>query len=109
MKKKLDLSTPNVEPSENNSAKKSNNGKKKAPANAKNNTKKRRSVGKFFRDIISELKKVEWAKFRSTKGNKGVLAQTGTVLVIVLIFIVIITAMDLGLSELLGLLIGAAA
>ena len=108
MKKQLDLSTPNVEPAGKNQ--KESNGKKNAPANAKkNNTKKRKSVGKFFRDIISELKKVEWAKFRSTKGNKGVLAQTGTVLVIVLIFIVLITAMDLGLSELLGLLINAAA
>ena len=75
----------------------------------KGNAKKKsnRNIGKFFRDIFSELKKVDWAKFTSTKNNKGVLYQTGIVLIIVLVFIVLITAMDLGLSELLGLLIGA--
>lgn len=106
MKKNLDLSTPNVDPSAKTSDVK--NAKKGAPSK-KGNVKKRKSVGRFFRDIISELKKVEWAKFRSTKGNKGVLAQTGTVLLIVAVFIIFITAMDLGLSELLGLLIDAAA
>ena len=80
---------------------------KKATATKKSNTKKRKSLGRYLRDIVSELKKVEWAKFKSTKNAKGVLAQTGVVLVIVVIFIVIITAFDLGLSELLGLLIDA--
>lgn len=106
-KNKLDLPTPSVEPSakpaDNATAGKKNTSTKKA------NAKKRRPVGKFFRDIISELKKVEWAKFKSTKSGKGVLSQLGTVLLIVAIFIVIITAMDLGLSELLKLLVGAGA
>lgn len=105
MKKKLDLATPSVEPT----ASTTDNKNDKKSATKKTNAKKRKSPGRFFRDIISELKKVEWAKFKSTKGSKGVLAQTGTVLLIVAIFIVLITAMDLGLSELLGLLIGAAA
>lgn len=104
-KNKLDLQTPSVEAP----------ATKEQPAKAigkkgGKNTKAKRNVGKaiakFFRDIFSELKKVTWAKFRSTKTDKGVLSQLGTVLVIVVVFIVLITAMDLGLSKLLGLLIG---
>ena len=106
-KNNLDLSTPNVEPSEKQAN--ASAADKKNTATKKAEEKKRKPVGRYFRDIISELKKVDWAKFKSTKANKGVLAQTGTVLLIVVIFIVVITAMDLGLSELLNLLIGAAA
>ena len=101
---KLEMTPIEAPVTENNNEK----AKKNAPTK-KNNAKKRKSFGKFFRDIISELKKVEWAKFKSTKSGKGVLAQSGIVLLIVVIFIVIITAFDLGLSELLGLLIDAAA
>lgn len=104
-KNKLELSTPSVEPSAKNEAKNDTKGKTTKKANAKN----RKPIGRYFKDIISELKKVDWAKFTSTKNNKGVLAQTGIVLVIVLIFIVLITAMDLGLTKLLELLIGVAA
>ena len=105
-KDKLELSTPSVEPSAKNTDAKAN---AKGTATKKANAKKRKPIGRYFKDIISELKKVEWAKFTSTKNNKGVLAQTGIVLVIVLVFIVLITAMDLGLTELLKLLIGVAA
>ena len=96
----LNLSTPSVEaPAE----KKDTSKDKKVGAKKKAG---RKNVAKFFRDIFSELKKVDWAKFSSTKANKGVLYQTGIVLVIVAIFIVLITAMDLGLSELFRLLVG---
>ena len=103
---KLDLPTPSVQPTEKSADANAAKGKKNT-ATKKANAKKRKSPARFFRDIISELKKVDWAKFKSTKANKGVLYQTGTVLLIVAVFIIIITAMDLGLSELLKLLIGA--
>ena len=77
-------------------------------ANAKTERRTGAAIKKFFRDLISELKKVSWGKMRSTKNNKGVLNQTGIVLLFVLIAIVILTAMDLGLTALLNLLIGIA-
>ena len=82
------------------------NGSKKA--NAKHGKKTGAAIKKFFRDLVSELKKVSWGKMRSTKNNKGVLNQTGIVLLFVLVAIVILTAMDLGLTALLNLLIGIA-
>ena len=75
--------------------------------NAKNPGEKKRKIAVFFNGIISELKKVRWAKFKSTKTDKGVLAQTGTVLIIVAVLIVISTPFHSGFSDLLGLLIGA--
>ena len=84
--------------------------KKNEKGNKKSGGKEKRNAGaaikKFFRDLISELKKVSWGKMRSTKNNKGVLSQTGVVLLFVLIAIVILTCMDLGLTALLNLLIG---
>ena len=74
---------------------------------SKKTTKKRRSIGKFFRDIISELKKVSWASFKRNKDNSGVLGQTGIVLVVTLFFMVVITAFDAGLMALLNLLLNA--
>ena len=103
MARNKDLGTPSVEVPASTPAKEEAKAKKGGAKKKKSG----KNIGKFFRDIFSELKKVEWAKFTSTKSNKGVLSQTGIVLVIVVIFIVLITAMDLGLSELLGLLIGA--
>ena len=73
------------------------------------NNKKRRSIAKFFRDIISELKKVSWASFKKTKDNSGVLGQTGVVLLVTLFFMVIIALFDAGLGELLKLLLNSAA
>ena len=49
------------------------------------------------KDVFSELKKVSWPKFPK------VVKQTGVVLVVVLIFLVTITAFDYGLLELLKL------
>ena len=76
--------------------------------NKANGRKSGAAIKKFFRDLVSELKKVSWGKMKSTKNNKGVLNQTGIVLLFVLVAIVILTAMDLGLTALLNLLIGIA-
>jgi preprotein translocase SecE subunit len=81
---------------------------KKANANTKKNGKPKRNIGKYFRDVISELKKVTWAPFKNAKDNNGVLSKTGTVLVVVLFFMLIIAGMDAGLTKLLELLLKAA-
>lgn len=83
--------------------------KERKTVNKKTGAKKRKTVGKFFRDIISELKKVEWASFKNTKNNSGVLKQTSTVLVVVLFFLVVIAGIDAGFTQLLKLLLNAAA
>lgn len=91
-----------------------NNGKsvknQKSPKNGKGKNAKKSNFGpkiaKFFREIISELKKVEWPKLTRTKNNPGVWANTGTVVVVVLFFLVIITAFDIGLLSLFKLLVG---
>lgn len=81
--------------------------RKNAPAK-KTGTKKRKSVGKFFRDIISELKKVSWASFKKGKDNSGVIGQTGIVLMVTLFFLIVIALVDTGLAQLLKLLLNAA-
>lgn len=83
--------------------------KGKKPTSKKTVARKRKTVGKFFRDIISELKKVEWATFKNTKNNSGVVKQTSTVLVVVLFFLVVIAGIDAGFTEMLKLLLNAAA
>ena len=66
-------------------------------------------IGKVFREMISELKKEEWPPFRRTKNNHGVWANFATVIIVVLFFLVVITAFDSGLLALLRLLGGAEA
>jgi len=61
-------------------------------------------IAKLFREVISELKKVDWPPFKRTKNNPGVLPNLGIVLFVVLVFIVVITAFDVGLGALLKLL-----
>lgn len=56
-------------------------------------------IGMKMKDIFSELKKVSWPSFPK------VVKQTGIVLVVVLIFLVVITAFDTGLLELLKLVV----
>jgi preprotein translocase subunit SecE len=63
-------------------------------------------IAKFFREIISELKKVDWPPIKRTKNNPGVLVNTSIVLVVVAFFLVVITAFDFGLLALLRLLTG---
>ena len=58
---KLDLPEIEAAPAANSDAPKA-----KKTAAKKSTAKKRKSVGKFFRDVISELKKVEWASFKNT-------------------------------------------
>ena len=56
-----------------------------------------KKLGNKIKDIFSELKRVSWPTF--TK----VLKQTGIVLAVVLVFLVVITAFDFGLMQLLRL------
>lgn len=55
-------------------------------------------VGRKIKEVFSELKKVNWPSFGK------VVKTTGVVLAIVVIFIVIFTLINWGLSELLELL-----
>ena len=57
-----------------------------------------RRVGAKLKETFSELKRVTWPKFGT------VVKTTGVVLVIVLAFLIVVTAVDFGLSELLKLL-----
>ncbi len=78
--------------------------RKKNKAKAKKNEKKGPNrVARFFKEVWSELKKVEWPSMLSKKNESGVLKQTGMVLLFVFIFVVIVTCVDLGLTELLKL------
>lgn len=109
---KLNLSSelPAAEPVQESPKKES---AKQESAKAKKNTGKAKSgrpnifqrIGKFFKDMLSELKKVDWPPMQKTKSNPGVLANLSTVLVVVLFFLVIMTAFDFGLTALMNLLL----
>ena len=58
-----------------------------------------KKLGMKMKDVFSELKKVSWPSFSK------ILKQTGIVLVVVLLFLVVITAFDTGLLELLNLVV----
>jgi len=62
-----------------------------------------RWIGRLTKETFSELKKVRWPTMAKT------VAQTGVVLGVVIIFSLVIFAMDRGLGELYALLIGGAA
>ncbi len=53
-----------------------------------------KKLGAKIKDIFSELKKVSWPTFGK------VVKQTGVVIVVVLIFLVVITGFDYGLTAL---------
>ena len=55
-------------------------------------------IGAKCKDVFSELKKVSWPSFGK------VVKQTGIVIAVVLVFLIVITAFDFGLSELLKLI-----
>ena len=57
-----------------------------------------KKIGRWFKETFAELKKVSWPTFGKVVKN------TGIVMVVVLIFLVVITAFDVGLYSLLGLL-----
>lgn len=77
---------------------------KKAAKNKSNKPNIWQKLQKVFREIISELKKVDWPPFKRTKNNPGVIANTSTVLVVVVFFLVIVTSFDFLLAFLLKLL-----
>lgn len=83
-----------------------NSGKAKQQNNVKKEKKKSGKPGFFKRmgmkikEVFSELKKVDWPSFGK------VVKQTGVVLVVVLLFLIVITAFDTGLTELVKLLGG---
>ncbi len=54
-------------------------------------------MGSKIKDIFSELKKVNWPSFSK------VVKQTGVVIAVVLLFLVVISAFDFGLLQLLNL------
>ena len=54
-------------------------------------------LGNKIKDDFAELKRVSWPTFGK------VVKQTGVVIAVVLVFLVVITAFDFGLSELLKL------
>lgn len=56
-------------------------------------------MGMKIKDVFSELKKVSWPTFPK------VVKQTGVVLVVVLLFLIVITAFDYGLLQLLHLIV----
>ncbi len=70
--------------------------KKVQPKNKKDNFFKR--IGRKFKEVFSEIKKVSWPSFDK------IVKQTAVVLGVVLMFMVVITLMDLGLGALLQLL-----
>ncbi len=59
-------------------------------------------IGRFFKEMFSELKKVSWPD------AKKVFTQLGVVLLVVVIFLIIISAFDFGAAELLRLLVSNA-
>ena len=59
----------------------------------KANKKPRRGVGRFFKDIIGELKKVTWPTW------KQLMVTTGAVLVFVAIMAIIVGIFDFGLQK----------
>ena len=70
--------------------------KKEKKKNGKPNIFKR--LGAKIKDVFSELKKVTWPTFPK------VVTKTGVVLVVVIAFLVVITAFDYGLMQLLELI-----
>ncbi len=72
-----------------------NNPKKNASAKAK----PKRSVGRWFKERFSELKKVSWPTFPE------VMKTLGIVLLVVLAFFVVFFLFDLALGELYKLLV----
>lgn len=55
------------------------------------------NIGKKCKDMFSELKRVTWPKMPT------VIKQTGVVLGVVLVFLVLVTAIDYGFQALLTL------
>lgn len=65
----------------------------------KANKKKRKSPARFFKDIVSELKKVTWPT------AKDLVKYTGAVIAFIIVTAVIVGLMDAGLAELFRLVL----
>jgi preprotein translocase subunit SecE len=65
----------------------------------KANRKKRRSPAKFFKDIVSELKKVTWPT------PKDLAKNSGAVIAFIIVTAVIVGLMDQGLAQLFKLVL----
>ncbi len=74
-----------------------NNNKEKKKANNKPNFFKR--IWIKIKEVFSELKKVTWPSFGK------VVKQTGMVIAVVALFLVVISLMDFGLTALLDLIV----
>ena len=74
--------------------------KEQQKAAKKANRKPRRGIGRFFKDIVGELKKVTWPTW------KQLLITTGAVLAFIFIMAVIVGLFDLGLGKILSWLVG---
>ena len=83
------------------SAKQNDTRRKKASEKKKPNIFVR--MGRKLKETFSELKRVTWPTFGKT------LKSTGVVLVIVLIFLVVVTAINYGLLALLELMVNVGA
>ena len=68
-------------------------------ASKKANRKKRKSPVRFFKDIVSELKKVTWPT------AKDLIKYAGAVIAFILVMAVITGLMDFGLSSLFNLVL----
>ncbi len=65
----------------------------------KANKKKRKSPARFFKDILSELKKVTWPT------AKTLIKYTGAVIAFIIVMAIIVGVMDYGLSSLFNLVL----
>lgn len=63
------------------------------------NKKKRKSPGRFVKDIISELKKVTWPT------AKVLIKYTGAVIAFIIVMAIIVGVMDFGLQSLFNLVL----
>jgi len=72
--------------------------KEKAKKDAREKRKGKRTIAMRIKDTALELKKVRWPSFRTA------MKKTGVVLAVVLVFGIVIFAIDMGLGELYKLL-----
>ncbi|MBC8530033.1 preprotein translocase subunit SecE [Christensenellaceae bacterium NSJ-44] len=72
---------------------------RKGGVKAQNNKKQKRKPFRFVRESLVELKKVNWPS------RKELISYTVAVVVFVILFMIVIGAVDLGLSQLYKLVI----
>lgn len=77
---------------------KDKNASKKGKKTKKSNENKSGGLGRKFKEVFSELKKVSWPSFKSVVKN------TGVVIVVVLVFTVVLFGIDRGLAALYNLI-----